>query len=43
MRSHFYSPQKIREMIASCGYSAKIKNDGRYTEGDGGKIERYHA
>jgi demethylmenaquinone methyltransferase/2-methoxy-6-polyprenyl-1,4-benzoquinol methylase len=31
MRSHFYTPQKIREMIASCGYSAKIENDGRYT------------
>ena len=31
MRSHFYTPQKIREMVASCGYSAKIENDGRYT------------
>ena len=31
MRSHFYTPQKIREMITSCGYSAKIENDGRYT------------
>jgi len=31
MRSHFYTPQKIREIIASCGYSAKIENDGRYT------------
>jgi ubiquinone/menaquinone biosynthesis C-methylase UbiE len=31
MRSHFYTPQKIREMIVSCGYSAKIENDGRYT------------
>jgi len=31
MRSHFYTPQKIREMIASCGCSAKIENDGRYT------------
>ena len=31
MRSHFYAPQKIREMIASCGHSAKIENDGRYT------------
>jgi demethylmenaquinone methyltransferase/2-methoxy-6-polyprenyl-1,4-benzoquinol methylase len=31
MRSHFYTPQKIREMILSCGYSAKIENDGRYT------------
>ena len=31
MRSHFYTPQKIREMIASCGYAAKIENDGRYT------------
>ena len=31
MRSHFYSPQKILEMIASCGHSAKIENDGRYT------------
>ena len=31
MRSHFHTPQKIREMIASCGYSAKIEHDGRYT------------
>ncbi len=31
MRSHFHTPQKIRDMIASCGYSAKIENDGRYT------------
>jgi demethylmenaquinone methyltransferase/2-methoxy-6-polyprenyl-1,4-benzoquinol methylase len=31
MRSHFYTPQKIRELIASCGYSAEIENDGRYT------------
>jgi demethylmenaquinone methyltransferase/2-methoxy-6-polyprenyl-1,4-benzoquinol methylase len=31
MRSHFYTPQKIREMIVSCGCSAKIENDGRYT------------
>ncbi len=31
MRSHFHTPQKIREMIDSCGYSAKIENDGRYT------------
>ncbi len=31
MRSHFYTPQKIREMIASCGCSVKIENDGRYT------------
>ena len=31
MRSHFYTPQKIREMIASCGHSAKIESDGRYT------------
>ncbi len=31
MRSHFHTPQKIREMIVSCGYSAKIEHDGRYT------------
>ncbi len=31
MRSHFYTPQKIRQMITSCGYSANIENDGRYT------------
>jgi demethylmenaquinone methyltransferase/2-methoxy-6-polyprenyl-1,4-benzoquinol methylase len=31
MRSHFHTPQKIREMIASCGYSAKIEHDSRYT------------
>jgi len=31
MRSHFYTPQKIWKMIASCGCSAKIENDGRYT------------
>ena len=31
MRSHFYAPQKIRDMIASLGYSAKIEHDGRYT------------
>jgi demethylmenaquinone methyltransferase/2-methoxy-6-polyprenyl-1,4-benzoquinol methylase len=31
MRSHFYTPQKIREMIASFGYSAEIEKDGRYT------------
>jgi len=31
MRSHFHTPQKIREMITSCGYSAKIEHDGRYT------------
>jgi len=31
MRSHFYPPQKIREMISVCGYAAKIENDDRYT------------
>jgi len=31
MRSHFHTPQKIWEMITSCGYSAKIDHDGRYT------------
>ena len=31
MRSHFYPPQKIREMISACGYSAKIENDDHYT------------
>lgn len=31
MRSHFYKPQKIREMILACGYSATIETDGRYT------------
>lgn len=31
MRSRFYAPQKIRDMIASFGYSAKIEHDGRYT------------
>ena len=31
MRSHFYPPQKIQEMISACGYSAKIENDDRYT------------
>ena len=31
MRSHFYSPQKIQEVIADCGYAAKIENDDRYT------------
>ncbi len=31
MRSHFYAPEKIRDMIGSCGYSARIENDGRYT------------
>ncbi len=31
MRSHFYTPQQIRDMIAALGYSAKIETDGRYT------------
>ena len=31
MRSHFYAPEKIREMIAGCGYPAAIEKDGRYT------------
>jgi len=31
MRSHFNTPQEIREMIASYGISAKIVNDERYT------------
>jgi len=31
MRSHFYTPQKIRQMIASYGCSAKIEHDDRYT------------
>jgi len=31
MRSHFYAPQDIREMVESHGYSAAIENDGRYT------------
>lgn len=31
MRSHFYTPQEIREIIASCGCSAEIEYDGRYT------------
>jgi hypothetical protein len=31
MRSHFYAPQKIRDMITSLGYSAKVEHDGRYT------------
>ena len=31
MRSHFYAPEQIRDMIASYGYPAKIENDDRYT------------
>jgi demethylmenaquinone methyltransferase/2-methoxy-6-polyprenyl-1,4-benzoquinol methylase len=31
MRSHFYTPQKIREIIESNGCSTKIDHDGRYT------------
>ena len=31
MRSHFYPPQKILEMVSACGCSAKIENDNRYT------------
>ena len=31
MRSHFYAPEKIRDMIAGQGYPAAIENDGRYT------------
>ncbi|UCD78397.1 MAG: class I SAM-dependent methyltransferase [Desulfobacterales bacterium] len=31
MRSHFYTPEKIRDMIAGQGYPAAIENDGRYT------------
>ena len=31
MRSHFYAPEQIRDMIASYGYPAKIENDNRYT------------
>ena len=30
MRSHFYTPQTIRDMIESNGCSAKIDHDGRY-------------
>ncbi len=31
MRSHFYTPQQIRDMIVSLGYTSKIETDGRYT------------
>ena len=31
MRSHFFAPEKIRDMIAGHGLSAAIENDGRYT------------
>lgn len=31
MRSHFYAPEQIRDMIVSYGYPAKIENDDRYT------------
>jgi hypothetical protein len=31
MRSHFYAPEQIRDMIASYGYPAKIENDDHYT------------
>jgi demethylmenaquinone methyltransferase/2-methoxy-6-polyprenyl-1,4-benzoquinol methylase len=31
MRSHFHTPQQIRDMIVSDGYTAKIETDGRYT------------
>jgi demethylmenaquinone methyltransferase/2-methoxy-6-polyprenyl-1,4-benzoquinol methylase len=31
MRSHFYAPEKIREIIAGCGYPAAVESDGRYT------------
>ena len=31
MRSHFYTPQKIQKIIVSCGFSAKIEYDDRYT------------
>jgi demethylmenaquinone methyltransferase/2-methoxy-6-polyprenyl-1,4-benzoquinol methylase len=31
MRSHFYTPKKIQKIIVSCGFSAKIEYDDRYT------------
>jgi hypothetical protein len=31
MRSQFYTPQQIRDMIESYGSSATIEGDGRYT------------
>ncbi len=31
MRSHFFTPEKIRDMIAGHGYPAAVENDGRYT------------
>jgi demethylmenaquinone methyltransferase/2-methoxy-6-polyprenyl-1,4-benzoquinol methylase len=31
MRSRFYTPQEIRNMIASHGISARIETDGKYT------------
>jgi ubiquinone/menaquinone biosynthesis C-methylase UbiE len=31
MRSHFYAPEKIHDMIADHGYRPAIESDGRYT------------
>ena len=31
MRSRFYAPEKIRDMVGFCGYRAEIEHDGRYT------------
>jgi ubiquinone/menaquinone biosynthesis C-methylase UbiE len=31
MRSHFYSAEQIRDMIAAQGYSAAIERDGQFT------------
>lgn len=31
MRSHFNTPEKIKDMIAGHGYRASIESDGRYT------------
>lgn len=31
MRSRFYSPEKIQNMMMSCGVSSRIERDGRFT------------